>query len=55
MANIILLAEIELSRERITIDNPDYADLLIERMKRIRHWLDMQVRNKKVLISRYEK
>lgn len=38
--NIFELAQLELQRENIRLDNPSYARLFIARAKRIRNYMD---------------
>ena len=52
--NILSLAILEVQREQIKINNPDYADILIDRIKKIQKYFDNVSRNKKVLINRYK-
>ena len=52
--DILTLAILELQREQIKINNSNYADLLIDRIKKIQKFFDMQARNKKVLVNRYK-
>jgi hypothetical protein len=46
--NLLRLAEIELQREGIRQENKKYASIAIDRAKTIRHWLDIQERNKAI-------
>jgi len=54
MLDIFSLSMLELQREGITINNPKYVDLFIDYVKKIRRYLDLQARNKKVLVNRYK-
>lgn len=53
--SIFDLAVIELQREGIRPDNPKFLGLVIDRAKTIRHYIDIQERNKKIAQARYAK
>ena len=55
MLNFFDLAILELQRENVDISQKNYADLLIDRIKKIRKYFDNIERNKKVLEARYNK
>ena len=53
--SIFDLAMLELQREGIRGNNKNYGLKLIDRAVKIRKYLDIQDRNRKVAISRYNK
>lgn len=54
--NILALAEYKVQKfDNISIDNKSYLDRVFKTAKKIRHFLDMQIRNKKVALARYKK
>ena len=54
--DIFALAEYKVQKfDKVSVDNKNYIDRVFETAKKIRHFLDIQIRNKKVALARYKK